>query len=213
MKKTSKKKIKNKKGLKIILDCEESKFISLMSDMTIKTLWVKGDIPSREFLNRIISNVVGFDVRKYTLFSNELGKESYKSLAKKVDILLVSPDKNTKINVELNKRFTKELINKNDSYILKIGGETYAGLAYEQKYSFSIRVIQVNINGFRSQYDTEFTINEYSLNNKKTNKERMGIKIYDISLPKDENSCYDISEELENIYLCLQLKIMKKWLK
>lgn len=168
-----------------------------MSDMTFKTLWVLGNSDVKEFFNRIIGKVVGFDIKDYNLAYNELGKLNYKSLANKVDILLISPDKRIKINIELNRFDKNELINKNYSYILKLGGETYAGLTNKEKYKFNISFIQVNINGFKSRFDTEFTINEYSINYRITGTERTSLKIYDISLPEDNNSCYDIDEEMK----------------
>lgn len=169
------------------------RFISPLSDLTFKALWILGNKDIREYLNRIIYNVVGFSVRDFTLSSNELGIINYKSIANKVDTLLISPDKKIKVNIELNRFKTKTLINKNDSYLLKIGGEAYT--SFEEKYGFNISVAQVNLNTFRSHYDPEYTVNEYGFYNKKTLTERMNVKIFDITLPNKKDSCYDISDE------------------
>ena len=168
-------------------------FVCLLSYFAFKTLWILGDKLVREFFNRVIYNVVGFSIRNYYLSSNELGTLNYKSIANKVDALLVSPDKKTKVNIELNRYKTATLINKNNSYLMKLGGEAYAGM--DDKYQFNIEVTQINVNSFSSLFDPDYTINEYGFYNKKTMTERMNVKIFDITLPNKENLCYDISEE------------------
>ena len=47
-------------------------FISPMQDMVFKTLWSKGDEGTKEYLNRIIAYIVGYDVKDFNITSNEL---------------------------------------------------------------------------------------------------------------------------------------------
>ena len=49
------------------------KFISLLNDLTFKTLWIKGSVKTRKYLNELIAKIVGFDVSDFVLSSNELG--------------------------------------------------------------------------------------------------------------------------------------------
>lgn len=172
------------------------KFISPLNDMTIKTLWVKGSSDTKRYLNRFTSNVVGYDVSKYVLFSNELGLIDYKSIANKVDILLVSPDNKRKINVELNRNYSKYLSRKNDTYIYILAGNTYAGVKKEEKYKFAIDVEQININNYFNRENRNIAQNSYVLADRENNLIREGIKIHELYLPKIKEICYDSSNEL-----------------
>ncbi len=88
-------------------------FLSPMQDMVFKALWINGNPDVREYLNRIISYVVGFDIKDFDITSNELPITNKDSIANKVDILLESKDKLHKINIELNPINKKTTSNKN----------------------------------------------------------------------------------------------------
>lgn len=49
---------------------EKIKFISLMRDFTFKILWLTGSKESKTFLKRIISTLVGYDIKDYSLGMN-----------------------------------------------------------------------------------------------------------------------------------------------
>lgn len=174
----------------------EPKFISLMNDMTFKTLWVKGSVLTKKYLNDIITKIVGLDVSDFNLSSNELGLNNYKSIANKVDILLVNEDKKIKVNVELNKNYSKYLMRKNDTYIYKLAGETYAGNEKDKKYKYEINVTQVNINNFYNPENINISMNYYINADPINNLVKEGIKIYNLYLPKIKEMCYDGSENL-----------------
>ncbi len=167
-------------------------FISPMQDIVFKTLWSKGDDSTMEYLNRIISYVVGFDVKDFSIISNELPIESSKSIANKVDILLESKDKLHKINIELNPINKKITANKNISYLFKIAGEFYSG-SKEERYLNDIHVEQVNLNGFYHEIK-DIAIADYKLYDIKNKLENKSIKIHDVYLPRMKELCYDNNE-------------------
>ncbi len=172
------------------------KFISLMRDFTFKTLWVKGSENSKKFLNRIISNLVGYDTNDFILGMNELGANSYKSLANRLDILLCSKDNYKKINVELNSEYKKVIVNKNDSYIYKLAGEFYSGMENSDKYKMEIDVEQVNINGFLNRTKKSVAISHYVSRDLENDLIRKGIKFHDVYLPNIKEMCYDGCDEI-----------------
>lgn len=123
------------------------KFISLMQDNIFKTLWSTKDEGVKEYLNRVISYIIGYDVKDFNLSTNELPLNNQYSIANRVDILLESKDKLKKVNIELNPINKKTTDNKNISYLFKIASEFYAGMGID-KYNNDINVEQINLNGF-----------------------------------------------------------------
>lgn len=162
-----------------------------MQDFTFKTLWTNGNIYCRNYLNRIIKRIIDKDISEYSLYSNELSLNNYKSLANRVDILLVSKNSKHKVNIELNKTYTKALVNKNDSYIYKLAGEFYTTKKEEKKYSKDINVEQVNLNGFHNRLNYGFDLH-YTLIDKRFKTQKNGIKIHDIYLLNIEEIINDI---------------------
>lgn len=141
-----------------------------------------------------MSSIVGYDISKHNLFSNELGLNNYKSVANKVDFLLVSEEQKDKINIELNRNYSKYLVHKNDSYIYKLAGEFYAGL--ENKYTEEINVKQINLNNFYNHDNKNIPMNYFIVHDPINNLVKEGIKIYDMYLPKIKEMCYNCNEEL-----------------
>ncbi len=172
------------------------RYISLLSDLVFKTLWTNGSKLTKNYLYRIISEIVGYDVSKYSLSTNELGMNNYKSMANRVDILLISEDKKTKINVELNKSYSDTLIRKNDVYLYKLAGETYTRNSNDKPYEYDINVCQININNFYNLENKNISMNYYILADPINNLTKQGIKFYNLYLPKIKNMCYDVDEEL-----------------
>lgn len=187
-------------------------FISPMQDMVFKTLWSKGDEGTKEYLNRIISYVVGFNVKDFNLASNELPINSEKSIANKVDILLESQDKLHKINIELNPINKKITANKNISYLFKIAGEFYSRMG-EEKYKKDIHVEQVNLNGFYHEIKDIATA-DFKLYDIKNKLENKTIKIHDIYLPRMKELCYDNNEIYLDfaMFMCSSFKEMEGYI-
>ena len=187
-------------------------FISPMQDMVFKTLWSKGDEGTKEYLNRIIAYIVGYDVKDFNITSNELPINSDKSIANKVDILLESKDKLHKVNIELNPINKKITFNKNISYLFKIAGEFYAGMS-EEKYKNDIHVEQVNLNGFYHEIKDIATA-DYMLYDIKNKLENKSIKIHDIYLPRMKELCYDNNEIYLDfaMFMCTSFEEMEKYI-
>ncbi len=192
---------------------KQPKFISLMKDLTFKALWILGNDTTKEYLNRIIKNIVGYDVSDFYLGMNELGINNYKSVANKVDILLCSKDNLTKINIELNSEYKSLIINKNDSYIYKLAGEFYADKKDNKKYKDNINVEQINLNGFYNHDKKEIAEMHYTMRDIKYNFVRSGIKIHDIYIPEIRNMCYDNDNEFYKdlaMFMCKSYEEMEE---
>ncbi len=188
-------------------------FLSPMQDMVFKALWINGGPDVREYLNRIISYVVGFDIKDFDITSNELPITNKDSIANKVDILLESKDKLHKINIELNPINKKTTSNKNISYLFKIAGEFYSGKG-DEKYNYDIHVEQVNLNGFYHEMK-DIAIADYKLYDVKNNLENKSIKIHDIFLPRIKELCYDNNEIYLDcaMFMCSSFKEMEKYIR
>lgn len=118
---------------------KKARFISLMNDATFKTIWMKGKIKSREFLYRIIKEIVGYDVSSYKLME-------YVGRNRMIGILLVSEDGIGKIGIELNNYYKEVSIKRLDNYLNKVAREFYQ---YDkEKYANLARINQISINDF-----------------------------------------------------------------
>ncbi len=175
-------------------------FISPMQDTIFKALWNNGTPETKEFLARIISHIIGKDIRQYHIASNEIPVKSKKSIANKCDILLVSNDNLHKVNIELNPVKADTTVNKNSSYLFKLAGEFYSGMKKADKYKDDILVEQVNLNGYPHK-QKEIAFATYRLYDVKNKLEMKSIKIHDIFLPSIQKICYDNNE----IYLDLAM--------
>ncbi len=175
-------------------------FVSPMQDTIFKALWTNGTPETKEFLTRIISYIIGKDIRNYHISSNEIPVTSRKSIANKCDILLISDDNLHKVNIELNPVESGTTVNKNSSYLFKLAGEFYSGMKKEKKYKDDILVEQVNLNDFLHK-QKEIAFATYRLYDVKNKIEMRSIKIHDIFLPRIQKMCYDNNE----IYLDLAM--------
>ncbi len=175
-------------------------FISPMQDTIFKALWNNGTPETKEFLRRIISYIIGKDIRNYHISSNEIPVTSRKSIANKCDILLISDDNLHKVNIELNPVKADTTVNKNSSYLFKLAGEFYSGMKKKDKYKDDILVEQINLNGYPHE-QKEIAFATYRLYDVKNKLEMKSIKIHDIFLPRIQKMCYDNNE----IYLDLAM--------
>ena len=190
----TKKNITENKGKEM----ENIRFISLLNDVTFKTLWTNGKPLTKKFLYGIITETVGFDVSKFNLSTNEMGITNYKSMANRVDILLISKDERTKVNVELNKRHSISLDRKNDVYLYKLAGETYTrnNDAKSKPYNYDINVSQVNINNYSNPKLKLVPRIDYLVTDPVNKIVKEGITFHDLYLPIIKKVCYNTDNEL-----------------
>ena len=178
----------------------ENPFVPLTYDKLFKSLWLIGSKETRNYFNRLISNIVNFDISNFILIPNELPIKRKDSKGNIVDILLESPDKKIKINIELNTKYNKGLSNRNESYLYKIAGEYYAK-DNKTSYIDKIKVIQVNLNNFYSKDRKEIGTSIYTLKDKDNNLDLNSIKIINIYIPILSNLCYnqDMEKQLDYV--------------
>lgn len=179
---------------------KEKYFIPLTYDKLFKSLWIIGSQETRNYFNRLISNIVNFDISKFNLIPNELPIKRKDSKGNAVDILLESPDKKIKINIELNPTYNKGLSNRNESYLYKIASEYYAK-DNKTSYIDKIKVIQVNLNNFYSRDKKDIGKSEYTLKDKENNLDLNSIKIINIYIPILSNLCYNNDTENQLDYI------------
>ena len=170
---------------------KEEVYINLMQDFAFKTLWVLGSKESQKWLKKIVKEITHIDVEEYHLGMNEIGSYTYQSIFNRVDILLYSKDNNHILDIELNKKYSKVLVNKNNSYILKLAGNQYAGLSKEEIYQNDIHAVQLNLNAFHNPVQSEVGISQSFFYDKKHDIKRMQVEIYDVYLPLCRKICYD----------------------
>ena len=64
-------------------------------------------------------------------------------------VVLVAKDKSRRVNIELNRKYKKSLINRNESYLYRIAGNFYNS-KQKDSYDKPLLVDQVNLNCFNS---------------------------------------------------------------
>lgn len=175
-------------------------FINPLKDIVFKTLLLNGSKETKEYLNRMISNITGIDVKNYDVTMQELGVDNYQGIASRLDIILVSPDKGIKINIEVNKSKSRALLNKNKTYICKLAGNYYNDL--DEKYNKDIKVIQINFNNYKNSINNTF-LNRFYFYDKEYEIEDKSIQIYQFYLPYFKNICYDKRIDINNDYALL----------
>ena len=100
-------------------------FQPISKDYIFKTLWMNGSVDTRNFFYRVIKRIVGYDVSNFTFYSNELPINKRNNINHRVDFLLTSPDGKRKVNIELNRKYYKTLMKRNESYLYRIAGNFY----------------------------------------------------------------------------------------
>ena len=147
------------------------------------------------------------DISTYDACMQELGIDNYFSIASRLDLLLISKDRKVKINIEINKNKSKALLNKNKTYACKIAGNFYNDL--DIKYKDDIKVIQINLNAYKSSCEGVF-LNRFYFYDKEYEVEDKSIEIYQVYLPNYKDNSYDISREEYNDYALLMCKSYKE---
>lgn len=189
------------------------KFIDPTKDSVFKTLWIKGDKDIKAYLNRMIEYIIGRKLDSYHLGPNTTGVISYKSIANEVDILLVSFDNKTKINVEMNRlserssRQNKETVmNKSYIYLANYVNSFYNDLEEKSRYVEAIKVEQVNFNNFYCEENKLISELHFSFMDKNYEITKNGVKSHQIYLPRMKEMCYDEEEDIHNDFALLVCK-------
>ena len=190
----------------------EEKFIEPLRDYVLKTLWILGNRDIQNYLKRIIKHITNIDISNYELTNVELGKESYYSIANKLDLLLIEKDSRNLLDIEVNKEYSVTTINKNNSYLMKISGETYAGLQKKEIYKDDIVTCQVNLNGYLYKYNPKYEILNSQFKDQYGNV-RLNVQIFDCFLPAFKNLCYNEDEKAEYLAMlvCTSYEEMAKY--
>ena len=191
----------------------EEKFIEPLRDYVLKTLWILGNRDIQNYLKRIIKHITNIDISNYELTNVELGKESYYSIANKLDLLLIEKDSRNLLDVEINREYSVTTINKNNSYLMKISGETYAGLQKKEEiYKDDIVTCQVNLNGYLYKYNPKYEILNSQFKDQYGNV-RLNVQIFDCFLPAFKNLCYNEDEKAKDLAMlvCTSYEEMAKY--
>lgn len=186
--------------------------LDLTLDIVFKTLFYRENNYVRKYLLRMLEKVLGYSLEGYTLGPNELGVVTYKQIANKVDIMLISKDKKHIVEVEMNRiaeeksalSSIKIAENKSLIYLANIIANFYNEL--EEEYKTPIDVTQVNFNAYYCPYDKEASILCFELYEKVAKISKKGIKEYDLYLPRKRELCYNELKEEEKDYALLMSK-------
>ena len=207
----------NEEKIEEIEDVEETeeKFLPLTNDYLFQSLWAEGSIESKKFLYRFISNIVGIDISKFEVKNNEIGIEAGKGKRNRLDILLESPDKKIKIDIELNNQYYKELRNRNESYLYRIAGR-YFKRGSKNKYTEKITVYQINLNNFISRDNKDDCKVVYTMKGDDLIHDLNSIKIIDIFIPTICEMWYNIDTEIQldyKMFIAQSYEEMKEYAK
>jgi len=172
----------------------EPRFINLTKDSVFKTLYLKNNKDVFKFYERVIEYISKLKLSDYELTMNELPKDSYESIFNRTDILMNTKDNKKFLNIEMNNKYSIILINKNNTYLLKIAGDFYAGK--EKRYSEEIIATQINFNNFRSKVNPGIDISHSYFFDPINKIVRMNVDIYDVYLPIFKELCYDNEEDI-----------------
>ena len=175
--------------------------LDLTLDIVFKTIWYHGNKYVRKYLMRMLSYVIGEKLEDYDLGPSEQGVLSYEQIASRVDILLVSKDKKSKINVEMNrlnkektsKKSIKMSENKSMIYLGNMIASYYNDL--EDKYESDIDIKQVNLNTFYCPYDKTIEKLRYKFCDIERGITKSNINTVDLYLPRTRDLWYDKQEE------------------
>ncbi len=188
-------------------------FHPLTEDRVLKYLWLNGGPNTIKFINRVIKRIVGYDIRNFNLYYNEIVADKVISQDNRLDFLLVSKDKSRKLNIEINRVDKRYWLKRNVFYLHKIAGNFYN--RGDSFYAKDILIDQVNINAFADKEYNKLDIDEYSIQNKIGNRSLKNIRIINIYLPILSNICYNKNaEELLDykMFTAQSFKEMKKYI-
>lgn len=119
------------------------KFVYLMNETTLKTLWTSKDKDVKNYLVRMINSIVGFDVSDFKLESNE-------SILSITQDKIENKDTITKINFIFNEKYSFTLEHKGEHFISSLLDDKEAKRILKAKTKPQINVIEINFVGFGS---------------------------------------------------------------
>ena len=168
---------------------KEKKYISLVSDTTIKYLCKEERF--RPFINRIVYLVTGMDIKDYKLIDNELNSGNDR---KDYRLDLLFEKDNQLVSIEMNRYPNEYVERKNHQYLYRLAGSGYLkGEEYKEKY-----VTQINFNKGVCKNDEDIGYICYEFQNTEHNLKIEGIKDYEIYLGKYKGICYTKEKERES---------------
>ena len=180
--------INNKYKLKML------DFHPISYDLIFKSLWLNGGPNTKNFFYRLINRLVGYDVSDFTFYYNELPVSKYNVVFNRIDIILVSKDKSRRVNIELNRKYKKSLMNRNESYLYRIAGNFYNSKE-KDSYEKPLLVDQVNLNCFESPDNKALHQSTFTMKDQKNNLDLKSIRIINVYLPTLSIKCYNEDEE------------------
>ena len=175
------------------LERRKREIIPGTSDTIFKKLFTTIDKLVKEVIVYVVEDIKMEDLREMKIISNELPKENIEEKGKISD--LVIEIENKIINIEMNKKYYKKIIKKNNSYITKIQS------LYEDKI-----VIQINIDNY-TLYKEEGEIVKFELRSEKGIVDKSFIKKYHVNLEVIYKKYYNKEKltRMEKIFLMLKL--------
>ena len=169
-------------------------FQPISKDYIFKSLWMNGSVDTKNFFYRVIKRIVGYDVSNFTFYSNELPINKRNNINHRVDFLLTSPDGKRKVNIELNRKYYKTLMKRNESYLYRIAGNFY-DKRKKNTYDKDLLVDQVNLNCFKSSDNKEIKITHFTMKDNDNDLDLKSIRIINIYIPILSMSCYNKNKE------------------
>lgn len=138
---------------------------------------------------------------------------TYKQIANKVDVLLISKDKTRKIDIEMNKvkeersslYNIKVIERKSDIYYGNMLANYYTDIK-DKKYKIDIDAIQINFNCYYCPYDKKKEISVYVPYDVKDKRIKKGRKQYFVYLPRIRDLCYNLKDEERKDFALLLTK-------
>ena len=182
---------------------ENFKFFSLMSDTTFKYLFKNPK--TRFFFNELIYYYTGLDIHDFELLDNELSSGNH-YVSYRMDTLLVNKEKNILVNVELNREHEEYTELRNRRYL-----HTLAGTSKDSSYNDKRIVIQLNLNGFKSNNRKDISKETYQLHDIENDILLDDFIIHNVFIKKEVELCYnkEVRDKLQ-LFLCKSYEEMKK---
>ena len=163
-----------------------SKFISILSDTTIK--YLMKEERTRKIYLELFSHIIGIDLSNYKIIDNELNSGNRRK-DYRLDLLLEEGD--IIVNVEINKSMGNYTTVKNLTYAFRLAGSR---LEQGEKYTTK-EVIQISLNN--DKFECGDAVLKYELMNQEFSLVKKGMKIYDVYLENYKDICYTGANEDE----------------
>ena len=169
---------------------ENSKFFSLMSDTTFKYLFKNPK--TNFFFKDLIYYYTGLELDEFKLVDNELSSGNDK-VSYRLDILLVNKKEDIFLNVELNRKDEEYTELRNRRYL-----HTLAGISKDSGYRDKKVVIQLNLNGCKTNNGRDISKETYQLHDIENDILIDDFIIHNVFMIKEIDLCYnkDIREKL-----------------